>query len=111
MHDPIIIPTDDGLFCPAGNFHIDPWRPVPTAVITHAHADSARSGRAHYPAHHLSLSIMRHRLGEHRFTGQGYGEQRRFSAMTLSVHPAGHVLGSAQGRLAHDAGRVWVVTG
>src|SRR5690606_18637485 len=46
MRDPIIIPTDEGLFCPAGNFHIDPWRPVATAVITHAHADHARSGRS-----------------------------------------------------------------
>lgn len=111
MRDPIIIPTDEGLFCPAGEFHIDPWRPVATAVITHAHADHARSGSEHYLAHHLSLPIMRHRLGEHRFTGLDYGEQRRFGAITLSLHPAGHVLGSAQVRLAHDDGRVWVVTG
>src|SRR5690554_1335271 len=89
MRDPIIIPTDEGLFCPAGDFHIDPWRPVATAVITHAHADHARSGSARYLAHHLSLPIMRHRLGEHRFTGMDYGEQRRFGAITLSLHPAG----------------------
>ena len=111
MHDPIIIPTDEGLFCPAGDFHIDPWRPVATAVITHAHADHARAGSGHYLAQHDSLPIMRHRLGEHRFTGLDYGEQRRFGAITLSLHPAGHVLGSAQVRLEHDDGRVWVVTG
>lgn len=87
MHDPIIIPTDEGLFCPAGDFHIDPWRPVATAVITHAHADHARAGSEHYLAQHHSLPIMRHRLGEHRFTGLDYGEQRRFGAITLSLHP------------------------
>jgi len=111
MHDPIIIPTDEGLFCPAGNFHIDPWRPVAAAVITHAHADHARAGSEHYLAQHDSLPIMRHRLGEHRFTGLDYGERRRFGAVTISLHPAGHVLGSAQVRVEHDDGRVWVVTG
>src|SRR5690554_381973 len=53
MRDSIIIPTDEGLFCPAGNFHIDPWRPVATAVITHAHADHARS----YPDHRGDLCL------------------------------------------------------
>lgn len=111
VHDPIIIPSDEGLFCPVGDFHIGPWRPVVTAVITHAHADHARAGSEHYLAQHHSLPIMRHRLGEHRFTGLDYGEQRRFGAITLSLHPAGHVLGSAQVRVEHDDGRVWVVTG
>ena len=44
MHDPIIIPTNEGLFCQVGDFHIDPWRPVVIAMITLAHADHARSG-------------------------------------------------------------------
>src|SRR5690606_32596062 len=111
MHDPIIIPTDEGLFCPAGNFHIDPLRPVAAAVITHAPAEHARSGIEHYLALHDSLPIMRHRLGEHRFTGLDYGARRSFGAVTISLHPAGHVLGSAQVRVEHDDGRVWVVTG
>src|SRR5690606_15834718 len=54
MLDPIIIPTDECLFCPAGNLHINPWRPVATTAITHAHADHAHSGSAHYLAHRLS---------------------------------------------------------
>lgn len=83
------IPTDEGLFCPAGDFYIDPWPPVATAVITHVHADHARAGSEHYLAQHDdSLPIMRHRLGEHRFTGLDYGKQRRFGAITLSLHPA-----------------------
>ncbi len=112
MRDPIILPTDDGLYCPAGDFHIDPWRPVPRAVITHAHADHARAGSEHYFAQHDGLPIMRHRLGEqHEFTGMDYGERRRFGSTTVSLHSAGHVLGSAQVRVEHDDGRVWVVTG
>lgn len=111
MQDPLIIPTDEGLYCPAGDFHIDPWRPVHTAVITHAHADHARSGHLQYYAQHQSVPILRHRLGDHPFTGLAYGEQIRFGRTTLSLHSAGHVLGSAQVRVAHDDGRVWVVSG
>ena len=111
MHDPLVIPTEHGLYCPAGNFHIDPWRPVPTAVITHAHADHARSGHQLYYAQRQSVPILRHRLGEHTFIGLEYGEQHRFGPITLSLHSAGHVLGSAQVRVAHDDGRVWVVSG
>ena len=112
MRDPIIIPTDEGLFCPAGDFYIDPWRPVPVAVITHAHADHARAGSEHYFAQADSLPILRHRLGEqHVFSAMAYGAQRRLGQVTMSLHPAGHVLGSAQVRVEHDDGRVWVVTG
>jgi putative mRNA 3-end processing factor len=111
MHDPLVIPTEHGLYCPAGNFHIDPWRLVTTAVITHAHADHARSGHQLYYAQRQSVPILRHRLGEHPFIGLEYGEQHRFGPITLSLHSAGHVLGSAQVRVAHDDGRVWVVSG
>ena len=62
MRDPLIIPTDEGLYCPAGDFHIDPWRPVPRAVITHAHADHARPGNSEYFSHHAGLPILRHRI-------------------------------------------------
>ena len=36
--------TDRGLYCPPGNFYIDPWKPVDKALITHAHSDHARWG-------------------------------------------------------------------
>ncbi len=103
--------TPDGLYCPAGDFHIDPWRAVPRAVITHAHADHARPGCGAYlaaePAHH----IMRTRLGNHiTLETMAYGEERMLHPVKVSLHPAGHVLGSAQIRLEH-AGEVWVVSG
>lgn len=111
MRDPLILPKAEGLYCPAGDFYIDPWRPVRTAVITHAHADHARAGSQAYFAEHAGLPVLRHRLGEHAFTGLAYGEQRRFGKTQVSLHSAGHVLGSAQVRVEHDDGRIWVVTG
>lgn len=112
MRDPLIVPTDEGLYCPAGDFHIDPWRPVARAVITHAHADHARPGNGKYYSQHAGLPILRHRLGdEHLFKGLDYGETLDFGPVRISLHPAGHVLGSAQVRVEHADGRVWVVTG
>lgn len=55
--------TDQGLYCEAGQFYIDPWRPVDHAVITHAHSDHARWGSGHYLCHHDTLPILRLRLG------------------------------------------------
>ncbi len=100
-----------GLYCEAGDFYIDPWRPVARAVITHAHADHCRPGHAHYLAQHDGLGLMRARLGEDAvLEGLAYGEARRIGDVVLSLHPAGHVLGSAQVRIEHR-GEVWVVAG
>jgi putative mRNA 3-end processing factor len=107
----LIIPTDQGLYCPAGDFHIDPWRPVPRAVITHGHADHARSGCGRYWGAAPGLGLMRERIGY----GAGivplaYGQRVAFGPTTVSLHPAGHVLGSAQVRVEHE-GEVWVCSG
>ncbi|MCM2561396.1 ligase-associated DNA damage response exonuclease [Lutimaribacter sp. EGI FJ00015] len=102
--------TERGIFCPAGGFYIDPWRPVDRALITHAHADHARPGHGAYLATHASLPVMRHRLGAIAADGIGYGEQRRIGDALVSFHPAGHVPGSAQIRV-EVAGEVWVVSG
>jgi len=103
--------SPSGLYCAAGDSHIDPWRPVPRAVITHAHSDHARSGSERYFAHAASLPLLRWRLGEdNRFEAAGYGQSIEFGPVRVSLHPAGHVLGSAQVRIEH-AGEVWVVSG
>ncbi|KIT16018.1 ligase-associated DNA damage response exonuclease [Jannaschia aquimarina] len=102
--------TDDGIYCPAGDFHIDPWRPVARALITHGHADHSRPGHGAYLATHAALPVMRHRLGEIRADGIGFGETRDVNGVTVSFHPAGHVPGSAQIRVEHK-GEVWVVSG
>lgn len=102
--------TPEGLYCPAGDFHIDPWRRVPRAVITHAHADHARSGMGHYYAHPHTAALMQLRLGAHDCTAQAYGARFQLGAAQVSLHPAGHVLGSAQVRVEVD-GQVWCVSG
>jgi putative mRNA 3-end processing factor len=102
--------TPDGLYCPAGDFHIDPWRPVPRAVITHGHGDHARAGMGRYHTTRAGAAILRWRLGEQEYHEHDYGERFRLGDATVSVHSAGHVLGSAQVRIEVD-GEVWVVSG
>ncbi len=106
----LIVLTPQGMYCPAGDFHIDPWQPVERAVITHAHADHSRMGHQAYLAHTLSEGVMRARLGDIRFQGLAYGNSIRIGSANVSLHPAGHVLGSAQVRV-DVAGQTWVVSG
>lgn len=106
----LVVARPEGLYCPPGDFYIDPWRPVDRAVITHAHADHARTGHAHYLAAAPGAGVLRARLGAITLQTLAYGEQVDHCGVRLSLHPAGHVLGSAQVRLEH-AGRVWVVSG
>ncbi len=106
----LIVQRPEGLYCPPGDFYIDPWRPVPRAVITHAHADHARIGNGHYLAASPAEGVLRARLGEIDLQTLAYGERIQHHGVTLSLHPAGHVLGSAQVRLEHR-GQVWVASG
>ncbi|MBU6438491.1 MAG: ligase-associated DNA damage response exonuclease, partial [Betaproteobacteria bacterium] len=98
------------LYCPPGDFYIDPWRPVPRAVITHAHADHARAGHGRYLAAAAGEHVLRARLGAVPLDVLAYGEACTIGSVRLSLHPAGHVLGSAQVRVEH-AGKVWVASG
>ncbi|WP_108837398.1 ligase-associated DNA damage response exonuclease [Tateyamaria sp. Alg231-49] len=102
--------TPSGIYCPAGDFYIDPWRPVARALITHGHADHARSGMGAYLATDIAAPVMRHRLGEIPLETISYGETRQIGGATVSFHPAGHVPGSAQIRV-EVAGEVWVASG
>ncbi|MFT3720507.1 ligase-associated DNA damage response exonuclease [Pseudorhodoferax sp.] len=106
----LVVQRPEGLYCPPGDFYIDPWRPVERAVITHAHADHARPGHRHYLAAAAGEGVLRQRLGDIALQTLPYGERIVHHGVELSLHPAGHVLGSAQVRLAH-AGRVWVASG
>jgi len=107
---PVLAFTDAGIFCPAGGFHIDPWRPVERALITHGHADHARPGHRSYLATVAAAPVIRHRLGQIRLDTLAYGETRRIGDAEVSFHPAGHIPGSAQIRVA-VAGETWVVSG
>jgi putative mRNA 3-end processing factor len=106
----LIVIRPEGLYCPPGDFHIDPWQPVDRAVITHGHADHARNGSAHYLASAASAQVLRVRLGNVALETLPYGARVTRNGVIVSLHPAGHVLGSAQVRIEHR-GRVWVASG
>ncbi|MCB1484476.1 MAG: ligase-associated DNA damage response exonuclease [Hyphomicrobiaceae bacterium] len=102
--------TDRGIYCPAADIYIDPWKPVERAVITHGHSDHARAGHAHYLSTAAAAPVIRHRLGEIDIETVAFGEVRTINGVSVSLHPAGHIPGSAQVRLEHR-GKVWVVSG
>jgi putative mRNA 3-end processing factor len=102
--------TEKGLYCPAGEFYIDPWRPVPAAVITHAHSDHARSGHGNYLCTKAGLGVMRARLGDQSFQTADWGETILRNGVKISFHPSGHIIGSAQVRVEYH-GEVWVISG
>jgi putative mRNA 3-end processing factor len=102
--------TDCGLYCEAGDFYIDPWRGVDRAVITHAHSDHARWGTKKFLAAREGEGLLRARLGTIDLQTLEYGESVSMNGVKVTLHPAGHVLGSAQIRIEHR-GEVWVVTG
>ena len=109
-HDDLIVLRPQGLYCPAGDFFIDPWQPVARAVLTHAHGDHARFGHQAYLATAISAGVLRARLGDITLQGLAYGKAVAINGVRVSLHPAGHVLGSAQVRVEHR-GRVWVASG
>lgn len=103
--------TDKGIYCPAGDFYIDPWKPVQRAVITHAHSDHASWGHQHYLCQHHSVPLLKLRLGaDIRVQGVSFGETLRYNGVTVSLHTAGHIIGSAQVRVQQE-NEVWVASG
>ena len=108
---PLIEFTDKGLYCPQGGFYIDPWGPVAKAVITHAHSDHARAGSDAYLCHRLTVPLLRLRLGpDIKVEGVEWGAPIYMNGVQVSLHPAGHIIGSSQVRVEYQ-GEVWVVSG
>lgn len=114
----LIEPTESGLFCAAGGFHIDPWQPVARAIVTHAHGDHLRPGSHAYLCATAAEPLVRQRLEASPADRQGgaqieavpYGHAIDMNGVRVSLHPAGHILGSAQVRVEHR-GEVWVASG
>jgi putative mRNA 3-end processing factor len=103
--------TELGLYCEAGDFHVDPWAPVDRAVITHAHGDHAVAGCRAYLASHDTAALLRVRLGSDiSVESANWGQTTTIGSVAVSLHPAGHILGSSQIRLVHR-GETWVVSG
>lgn len=109
----LLCPTPSGLYCPPGDFHIDPVRPVARAVITHGHGDHARSGHGTVVATPETLAIMAARYGEDFAVSREpltYGKSLIRDGVAVRLVPAGHVLGSAQVVLSWN-GMTIVVSG
>ena len=106
----MIVESAQGLYCPGGAFHLDPLGPVERAVVTHAHGDHARAGNAAYLCTPQTAALIRARVGDAVIETLEYGEQRRLGDVVVSLHPAGHMLGSAQVRVEGPQG-VWVLSG
>lgn len=103
--------TNKGIYCPQGKFYIDPWRPVDLAIITHGHADHARWGMKKYLCHHFTKPILHSRISEDiEVQSMEYGEKIMINGVQVSLHPAGHIIGSAQIRLEYK-GYVSVISG
>jgi len=108
---PLLTLTNHGLYCETGDFFVDPWEPVDRAVITHAHGDHLTWGSRAYLTASPGVGVLRARMGPAAsIRGVPYAEPLSINGVTVSLHPAGHILGSSQVRLVHR-GEIWVVSG
>jgi putative mRNA 3-end processing factor len=107
----LLTTNSNGIYCAQADVYIDPWRGVDKAIITHAHSDHARTGSKQYLAHTNSEQILKQRLGKNiNVETKNYNETFTINGVQISLHPAGHIMGSAQVRLAYN-NEVWVVSG
>jgi putative mRNA 3-end processing factor len=102
--------NENGIYCERADVHLDPWRPVDRALISHGHADHARWGHKKYLCTHSARPVIEYRLPQAKVQSLAYGEKVTINGVQFSFHPAGHVLGSAQIRAAYKD-EVWVFTG
>jgi len=102
--------TDKGLYCVPGNFYIDPWKPVDKAIITHGHGDHAYAGHKFYLCHAYTKPILQLRLGNNNYQTLEWNETINLNGVRISLHPAGHIIGSSQVRVEYN-NEVWVISG
>jgi putative mRNA 3-end processing factor len=108
---PLLTLTPRGLYCEAGDFYVDPWEPVDRAVVTHAHGDHATWGSRSYLTSEAGVRVLRARMEPGAtIHGLPYGEQVILNGVSISLHPAGHILGSSQVRIVYR-GEIWVISG
>ena len=99
-----------GIYCAKADVYLDAWRPVNKVIVSHAHADHSKYGHKFYLAHHHSVPIMKHRLGNINIEGKNWREKFTINGVQFSLHPAGHIIGSSQVRVEYK-GEVWVYSG
>lgn len=103
--------TSKGIYCVPGKFYLDPWQPVDLAIITHGHADHAYPGMKKYLCQHFTVNILKSRIGHDiQVEGVAYNRPFHINGVKISLHPAGHIIGSSQIRMEYK-GKVIVFTG
>ena len=107
---PLLVFNKNGIYCPQADVYLDAWRKVPKCIVTHGHSDHARYGHGQYITHHTNIPIIKHRLGKIQIKGLDWNEPILVNGVKFSLHPAGHIPGSAQVRVEYK-GEVWVVSG
>jgi len=107
---PLLKVNENGIYCERADLYIDPWRPVNSAVITHGHADHSRHGHKKYLSTDLAAPVIQHRLRDINIETRPYGESLTINGVKISLHPAGHIIGSAQVRLEYKD-EIWVAAG
>lgn len=108
---PVLELRSAGIYCPGGDFYVDPWAPVERAIVTHGHSDHGRWGMKRYLSTPATAKILKVRLGgEISVQALAYSEKLKMGPVTVSLHPAGHIAGSAQVRIEEN-GEVWTVSG
>ncbi|MGO1585072.1 ligase-associated DNA damage response exonuclease [Mesonia sp.] len=110
MKTPLLHLNNKGIYCQQADVYLDPWKPVKKAIISHGHADHSKWGHQQYITHHTNVPIIKHRLGDINVSGVDWGETFTVNGVKFSLHPAGHIIGSAQIRVEYQ-GEVWVFTG
>ncbi len=105
----MILPTKGSIALRA-TFYIDPWQPVDYAVITHGHSDHARWGSKNYLSHEFTKPILQLRLGDNNYQTVKWNEPVNFNGVTITLFPAGHIIGSSQIKVEYK-GEIWVVSG
>lgn len=110
METPLLAFTEKGIYCEKADVFLDPWKPVPKAIITHGHSDHSRPGSQRYITHHRTLPIIKHRLGAIRATAKDWGESFTINGVQFCLYPAGHIVGSSQVKVSYK-GEHWVFTG
>ncbi|TQD40524.1 ligase-associated DNA damage response exonuclease [Haloflavibacter putidus] len=110
MKTPLLHFNQKGIYCQQADVYLDPWKPVKKAIISHGHADHSRWGHQQYITHRTNVPIIKHRLGDINVSGVEWGETFSINGVKFSLHPAGHIIGSAQIRVEYK-GEIWVFTG
>ena len=101
-----LVINENGLYCRFGDFYIDPFKPVGTAIISHAHGDHAVKGNSNIYCTAPTQSIMIHRYQKNagkNFIIHSFGTSFTLRGIKITFFPAGHIIGSSQVLMEYQA--------